>query len=388
METVMTATDQERIGERLRVARTASGMTQEQAAESVGLSRTTLVAIEKGDREPRAEELIALAKLYDVSVHSLLRPTAMKVEIVGQFRKKPSRAPGADRDAIAALGLLHDIAAAYIELERRLNKVSAIDYPPERRIGRGRIAQQAEEIAAELRSRLGLGLGPLSNLEAILELELGLRIFVRALPSSVSGAYAYHPELGACIVLNKLHPHSRRRWTLVHELAHFMTTRFEPTVMMASETRKSPDDVFADGFAAAFLMPSATVRRIFEEYVGAEGKFAARHLILGARRLGVSLEAFTRQLESLDLLARGTYDSLKARGLNEEAVQQVLGKEDEQVGLEGTRLLLLAAEASELGLYSEGQLADMLVLDRVELRRAIDAFSSMASIDGPLEAHG
>jgi Zn-dependent peptidase ImmA (M78 family)/DNA-binding XRE family transcriptional regulator len=383
----MTATEQARLGERLRMARTASGVTQEGAAESVGLSRTTLVAIEKGDREARPEELLALAKLYGVSVHSLLRPTAVKVEIVGQFRKK-LRSSGGDQDAIAALGILHDIAAAYVELERRLNKVSTIDYPPERRVGRGRVAQQAEEVAAELRSRLGLGLGPITDLEGILELELGLRIFVRALPSSVSGVYAYHPELGACIVLNRLHPHSRRRWTLAHELAHFMTTRFESSVVMVSESRKNPDDVFADAFAAAFLMPSATVRRIFEEYVGAEGKFAARHLVLGARRLGVSLEAFARHLESLELLARGTYDSLKERGLNEKAVQGVLGQEEEQVGLEGTRLLLLAAEASEQGLYSEGQLADMLVLDRVELRRAIDAFSSIESIDIPLEARG
>jgi Zn-dependent peptidase ImmA (M78 family)/DNA-binding XRE family transcriptional regulator len=349
------------------------------------MARTTLVAIEKGDREPRPEELVALARLYGVSVHSLLRPTAVKVEIVGQFRKK-GRALANDKDAVAALAILHDIAAAYVELEKRLNKVSHTDYPPERKIGRGRVTQQAEEVAAELRARLGLGLGSVTDLEGILELELGVRIFVRPLPSSVSGVYAYHPELGACIVLNKLHPQSRRRWTLAHELAHLMTTRFEPSVALVNETRKSPDDVFADAFAAAFLMPSATVRRIFDEYVGEEGKFAARHLILGARRLGVSLEAFTRQLEGLELLPKGTYDSLKDRGLNENAVKQVIGQEEEKQGLEGTRLLLLAAEASELGLYSEGQLADMLVIDRVELRRAIDAVSSMDSIDSSLEA--
>jgi len=351
------------------------------------MARTTLVAIEKGDREPRPEELLALAKLYGVSVHSLLRPSAVKVEVVGQFRKK-GRAQANDKDAVAALAILHDIAAAYVELERRLNKVSHTDYPPERKIGRGRVGQQAEEVASELRTRLGLGLGPIPDLEGILELELGVRIFVRVLPSTVAGAYAYHPELGACIVLNKLHPQSRRRWTLAHELAHFMTTRYEPSVVMVNETRKSSDDVFADAFAAAFLMPSATVRRIFDEYVGEEGKFAARHLILGSRRLGVSLEAFTRQLENLELLDKGTYDSLKDRGLNEKAVKQVLGQEEEKQGLEGTRLLLLAAEASELGLYSEGQLADMLVTDRVELRRAIDAFSSVDSIDAHLEARG
>ena len=74
------------------------------------------------------------------------------------------------------MATLHDIAAAYVELERRLNKVGTLDYPPERKIGRGRLTQQAEELAAELRSRLGLGLGPIPDLEGILELELGVRI--------------------------------------------------------------------------------------------------------------------------------------------------------------------------------------------------------------------
>ena len=74
----MTSTELARLGERLRVTRTASGMTQDQAAESLGMSRTTLAAIEKGDRDMRAEELVALAKLYEVSVHSLLRPYAVK----------------------------------------------------------------------------------------------------------------------------------------------------------------------------------------------------------------------------------------------------------------------------------------------------------------------
>ena len=42
---------------------------------------------------------------------------------------------------------------------------------------------------------------------------------------------------------------------------------------------------------------------------------------------------------------------------------------------------MLAAEANEDGIFSEGQLADMLVMDRVELRKAIDAFTSIGAMD-------
>jgi Zn-dependent peptidase ImmA (M78 family) len=320
-------------------------------------------------------------------VHTFLRPSAVRVDLVGQFRRKRTGREGkVDREGIQALTLLHDLAAAYVELERRLRKVTPIDYPPERRIGRGRLEQQAEELAAELRSRLGLGLGPIPDLVGILELELGLRVFVRPLPSSIAGVYAFHDELGACVLLNRRQRRARRRWSLAHELAHFLTTRREPSVAFAV-VGKSPDDVFADAFAAAFLMPSATVRRIFDEYVGQEGRFSARHLILGAHRLGVSLEAFGRQLERLELVPQGTYDSLRDRGLDEDAVQRVLGTQEETESTEpGARLLMLAAEACEQGLYSEGQLADMLVMDRVELRRAIDAFTSVDEVDVAAEA--
>ena len=266
--------DQVKVGDRLRVARAAAGLTQVQVAEKLGIARTTVVAIERGDRPARAEELVTLGKLYGVAVHSLLRASAVRVDIVGQFRRKDGLPGGkSENDGIAALTLLHDLAAAYVELERSLHKVSAVDYPPERKVGRGRVEQQAEEIAADLRSRLGLGLGPIPDLVGVLELELGVRIFLRVLPSSVAGVYAYQEELGACILLNQCHPRARRRWTLAHELAHFMTTRHEPSVDIL-KSKKHPDDVFADAFAAAFLMPSATVRRIFDEYVGQDGKFS------------------------------------------------------------------------------------------------------------------
>lgn len=379
--------DQAKLGERLRIARTAAGLTQEQAAEKLGVARTTVVAMEGGDRQPRPEELVALAKLYEVGVHAILRPSAVRVDIVGQFRRKQGGTASKRRkEELEALKLLHDLAAAYVELERRLHKVTAVDYPAERKIGRGRLDKQAEELAAELRARLGLGLSPISDLTGLLELELGVRIFVRPLPSSIAGVYAYHEELGACILLNRRHPRARQRWTLAHELAHFLTTRHQPSVAFVGD-RKHPDDIFADAFAAAFLMPSATVRKLFDEYVGQEGRFSARHLIFGAHRLGVSLEAFARQLEQLEFLPGGTFDSLKERGLNEQAVQGVLGaRVDSDATEPGARLLFLAAEAHDQGLFSEGQLADMLVMTRIELRRAIDAFNALDAVDAASEA--
>ena len=62
------------LGQRLTDARKARDVTQEAAAKHLGCSRPTLIAVEKGLRSPKPEEIVALASLYGRKVHELVRP--------------------------------------------------------------------------------------------------------------------------------------------------------------------------------------------------------------------------------------------------------------------------------------------------------------------------
>ena len=62
------------LGLRLAAARNARDITQQIAAEALGCSRPTLIAIEKGTRRAKPEEIVTLARLYGRSVHELVRP--------------------------------------------------------------------------------------------------------------------------------------------------------------------------------------------------------------------------------------------------------------------------------------------------------------------------
>src|SRR5215207_7496399 len=62
------------IGQRLADARRARGVTQQQAAEALGVARTTVTAMEQGVRRPRTSELLALSGLYGRQVGDFLRP--------------------------------------------------------------------------------------------------------------------------------------------------------------------------------------------------------------------------------------------------------------------------------------------------------------------------
>ncbi len=60
------------IGKRIRKAREAVGVTQEELAERIGVSRSAVARWELGEIEPKLRNLIALATELDVSTDELL----------------------------------------------------------------------------------------------------------------------------------------------------------------------------------------------------------------------------------------------------------------------------------------------------------------------------
>src|SRR5690242_21476047 len=99
------------IGERLRLAREAVNIKQAQAADTIKVARTTIVAIEKGERRARMNELQQLAKLYRTSVNALLRQESVHVDLAPRFRKMIS---AEDTAADQAAALLADLAKAEV----------------------------------------------------------------------------------------------------------------------------------------------------------------------------------------------------------------------------------------------------------------------------------
>jgi Zn-dependent peptidase ImmA (M78 family)/transcriptional regulator with XRE-family HTH domain len=366
--------DPRELGERLRAARAKAGLTQETAADRLQLARTTLIALEKGQRRVREDELRAMAKAYGASVNSLLRPDAIHTDLLPRFRAHSGITEG---ESVEAAKLLSDIAAAETELERVLDQPFKPSYPPERPILPGDVREQAEEAAMELRHRLGLGIAPVADIVTLLELEIGMRVFVRPLPNSISGLFVFDEKLGACILLNQNHPRERRAMTGAHECGHFISARHEPDVVDLTRGPQSREERFAVAFALAFLMPAITVRRRFQDLLKDAGRFSPRHLILLAHMFYVSTEAMCRRLEGLKLLQEGMWESLRDRGLTGEMVHQVLGDRPRAADtVVPPRLWLLATEAYRRGHFSEGQLSQMLRMDRVEIRTMLDTLGS------------
>jgi Zn-dependent peptidase ImmA (M78 family)/DNA-binding XRE family transcriptional regulator len=362
------------LGERLRGARSGANLTQDAAAAALGMARTTLVAIEKGQRSVRPEEWLAFARLYGVTVGNLTSPDSIHVDLSAKFRRTEGRE--ASKAVAQAQGLLNRLATGAAQLEQFLGQPLRTDYPPPVRINPRIVHQQAEDAANSLRARLGVGLGPIPDLIGLLEVELGLRIFFRPLPSRISGLYAYDPAIGACVLINANHDWKRRVQTAIHETGHFVSDRSHADILDGDEVSLSIEERFAKRFGSAFLMPASSVRARFEDIVGSGDHFDVRELILFAHQLGVATEAICRRLEELALLPQGTWDSLRDRGFARDLERNVVGEAvaPPRPPLISPRLAYLASIALDREQLSEGQLCDLLVVDRLELRQALQPF--------------
>lgn len=373
------------LGRRLRIARERVGFTQAQAADEIEVARTTLVAIENGKRRVRMEELRGLAQSYGESVNALTRPEAMHIDLLPRFRK----AAGKDSAGCQAAEVLSNLVKAEVELEGMLGAARVRSYPPERPIMTGDVRIQAESDAADMRHRLGVGVAPIRDIVSLLEIDLGVRVYIRPIDSGVSGAFAYDQAVGACILLNANHPRERRAQTAAHELGHLVSCRRTAEVMF-DRSGRSREERYADAFARAFLTPARTVIERFTALTQGSETLTRRHVILMAHIFGVSREALVRRLEYLGQVKRGAWDWFEANGgITNEQARQVLNDlvpdDPDRVGANqpGTlRLNLLAAEAYRQELMSEGQLARLLGLDRIELREILDSVDAERDVDG------
>jgi len=368
------------IGRRLRLARENAGIRQDQAAEVIGMSRPTLVSIEKGTRRVRIQELQLLARRYGVSVNAILRREAVHTDLLPRFRRMRETEGG---HTLEAVKLLNDLVKAEVELENILGIERRRHYPPEKGINEGDVIELAEKHAQELRYWLGLGGGPIADIFSIIELDLGIRLYQRRLSSKskVAGLFTYDDAIGACILLNANHPLERRIQSAAHELGHFAGTRRFPEVLEEDEQFLSRDERYANAFGRAFLTPRISFSESFKQLTAGADMLTRRHVILLAHQFDISREACVRRLEELELLKKGAWEWLNTKGgIKGYHAREVLGDAADRLDVAKAdadrpvshRMSLMAHAAWKRGIMSEGQLAELLRMRRIEVRELID----------------
>lgn len=368
---LLSAIDPRELGQNLRIAREERGLRQEDAADIIGVARTTMTAIEKGQRRLNVDEFVQLIKAYGRSIGEFTRPRPTARDFQVQLRG-PARPASDDQGRIVeSQSRFQELCRNYLELEQIMEAPLPRKYPSEYKVAGSPVHLVAEAAATQERLRLGLGDGPLPELRPVLEQDVGLRIFCLPFAESrISEMYYYDDELGGCLAVNKNYPPERRRWSLSHGYGHFLVHRFQPVAYLADTIKR---EQFADYFALYFLMPASGLLRHYAAMVQSHSRLTVADLLVFANYYGVSVEALVRRLEETSVASSGTWKQLKDMGMRVRDVraQLRLAPVSDQDDLLPLRYQVLALEALREGKISEGLFARFLAVDRLEARRIV-----------------
>ena len=236
------------IADRIKLARRKLGFSLRDLSDAMQ-NRVTAQAIgkyERGEDIPSSGVLTALAKALGVSLAYLLDTQGLQLAGV-EFRTK-ANTTGRDR-ALVETEVLEWIER-YLQIEMVLELDSADWQCPLGKREKLRDANDAEQLAEQVRKAWKLGLDPIPNMTELLE-EKGLKVLTVHLPDRVSGFTCLVKRPNAAdlpvIVVNNKFSLERRRLTLAHELAHRL---IDSDGMSEKEVEKA-----ANLFAGAFLMP-------------------------------------------------------------------------------------------------------------------------------------
>jgi len=370
------------LSERLTAARKAAGVSQLDAGKHISVSRPTYIAIEKGERDVKPWELAALASLFRTQVSRLIRQETALPMIAPHLR-------GEIPEAAQEVGVSEaiDRLAEFVDdyqflLEKNNARLVPVMEPP--RIDRSAMGLDAlaARVAQYERSRLGFGeREPIGDLRKTLD-EVGVHVFVDVMNSKLAGLYSFVPGFGYCILVNRLHPRERMRWTIAHEYGHFVFDRDKPGVDYLNPGARKPfSERFADAFAANFLMPAEGVRRQFEDAKARSGDVNVGDVCRMANFYGVSMMAMTLRMESLKLIRSGTWEFLKESGMRVSDIKREAGiSEPDQKSVIDTfpeRYLLLAIQAWNNEEITTNQFAKLVRRPPIQARELAESRSTL-----------
>lgn len=336
------------LSERLRQAREAANLTQQQVADWLGVRRPAIAEIENGTRAVKSDEFVRLASLYGRSLTWFVQGQLAPEDQIAAalFRADDRQDPALHREAAR----LARRCTLVMRIEEQLGLEKHHRQPPgytdpDALSDYSLSLEHGRVVAYQERARLGIGLNaPLRDPWGIVE-DAGVHVFSLELgkDSAIDGIYTRHAHGKTCVGVNTDQWVFRQVFTVVHEYGHALMdgdVGAEACTPSKAWSRRNVSHEYANRelranqFAAVFLVP----REALVSFLEARGKldrrgrlqqdaFTALELVRAQDHFGASgdmilwrlrnegfIDAATRQRLKADLQRLGTVSLAKALG--------------------------------------------------------------------------
>ncbi|HAJ60403.1 MAG TPA: hypothetical protein DCP31_14985, partial [Cyanobacteria bacterium UBA8543] len=200
----------ERLGDRLRLAREQTGMSQTEAAQALGITSAALSQYEKGKRRVEALLLEELSQLYGVPLGYFFCHERLAIDWEVALRSMSK-----DLSSEGKAGISYLIKKVHLLEELyRLTETPfpTSPHPPFAALKEEKLSDyEVAEYAQKARRHFELGLAPILDLQGFLEAQ-GYKIFAVPLgkeKDDLSGFFFMHGSLGPIVAMNEDQAYTR-----------------------------------------------------------------------------------------------------------------------------------------------------------------------------------
>jgi Zn-dependent peptidase ImmA (M78 family)/DNA-binding XRE family transcriptional regulator len=266
----------------IRQARERRGWPQAELARRLGLTQTAVSYWEAGKRSPGVDDVLALAEALEVPIDTFFPAESARRPVTALLRATVAR--------LADSELEEAIDALVAEAERS-------DMPAaELTVGASAPSHAANELLEKAQVS-----GPPVDVVA-LAVRCGVLVLGRVFPDSLSGLVFAHGD-GAAIGVNASHHPNRQRFSVAHELGHYLlghhqrSSGFEEPFHIDTAEGAPPgfdcdSEQPANEFAADVLMPRRLISAAFEKTKNPSAlaqRFEVSELAMGYRLVNLGL---------------------------------------------------------------------------------------------------
>ncbi len=275
------------IAQRIKNSRIHKGLSLQEVADRIGVSKQMVNKYEQGKSVPGSEKIILLSKLFHQKPDYFFRKSEVELGTIS-FRKKSSL-------GVKKINALKEEIRICIENYLFIENILSIENNFKNPLANFVISNEEsiKDAADHLKEKWEIGKDALHNIIELLEEKMIKVIEVDDESGKFDGLATVIDGKYHIIVVNKNYPVERKRFTLLHELGHILLN-------LKSYDEKMQEN-FCNLFASEMLLSSANLILEFGSY---RNSITFGETANVQKKYGISFNAIVYKLQQNNILSK------------------------------------------------------------------------------------